>query len=224
MIIYTIGKADVYWNNIRQTAPDPVYKLEGGSVWRTKEEAQACADHNDGFAVFGVFADWKKDTYLDRPNDSFHTLNRNAEIVESRLSPKCHIAPVQPFPMTREASAEYMDRVDANGAFYVVRFDHPHTSTVWRYTPIRPNVEADRAAIVAVMTPSKSRKLEEHWKDVTNERLRRLGWLGLLEEIETDDGYQFVPTALGYALADCAGLMREYEQWSDDMTSFRGNR
>lgn len=52
----------------------------GGSVWQTVEEAQKFADDKPGYKVYGLLADWEKDT---RPSEgeSWRDLLHDAELV-----------------------------------------------------------------------------------------------------------------------------------------------
>ena len=65
-MIYTIGNTESYMrlfathDRPRKTGRNDDYP--GGSVWQTREEAQAHADSRPGYSVFGVFADWDADT------------------------------------------------------------------------------------------------------------------------------------------------------------------
>jgi hypothetical protein len=63
-MIYTIGLKSSYEKYIsEQGVPKKLGRREdycGGSVWRTYEEAELFA--KDGFCVYGVLADWEKDT------------------------------------------------------------------------------------------------------------------------------------------------------------------
>lgn len=86
-MIYTVGRRDVYLQNWHDNG-EMLHKLgrtdnyPGGSVWRTYEEAQRVADHNPGFAVFGVDADWEADTALSDDSDaSFRDLLHDAAII-----------------------------------------------------------------------------------------------------------------------------------------------
>lgn len=65
-MIYTIGHKESYERYFEeQGTPRKLGRTNnhsGGSVWKTKEEAQKACDINIGFAVYGVIADWDKDT------------------------------------------------------------------------------------------------------------------------------------------------------------------
>lgn len=88
-MIYTIGRKSVYDLHIEHN-PQAMKigrsdDYPGGSVWRTPEEArQYLADENlddlDDFDVYGVEADWEKDT---EPSNGgpWHDLLRDARLV-----------------------------------------------------------------------------------------------------------------------------------------------
>ena len=93
-MIYCLGKIDVYVPYIKTSTPEdpamkggrnPDYKDEnhpngyvGGSVWRTKEDAEKFLVA--GYAVFGVKADWEKDTEKSKDGD-WHDLLVDSELV-----------------------------------------------------------------------------------------------------------------------------------------------
>lgn len=63
-MIYTIGHTENYERYFEeQGTPQKLGRTAdyaGGSVWKTQEEAQrGCPD---GYSVYGVLADWEKDT------------------------------------------------------------------------------------------------------------------------------------------------------------------
>jgi len=101
-VIYTIGNTDSY---LKALADDPELKkigkreqllpqfpdgYPGGTVWQTREEAQAYIDdalqhekpnwNPAKFSVFGIEADWEKDTYASEENK--RSLLRDAKIVK----------------------------------------------------------------------------------------------------------------------------------------------
>lgn len=76
-MIFTVGKASVY-DPYLTSDPDAA-KRKGGSVWQTREEAQVWADMNPGYKVYGVEADWMRDTISK--GDYFHDLTRNAKLI-----------------------------------------------------------------------------------------------------------------------------------------------
>lgn len=90
-LIYTLGRRDVYDPYI---ASDPsAAKAPGGSVWRTLGEAQTylIAHSNpyrdlSWFAIYGVVADWERDTVEDTetPGANWRALNRAAYLVSLR--------------------------------------------------------------------------------------------------------------------------------------------
>jgi len=103
-MIYCIGYTDGYRKHIRDMkargeTPIKVGKTDnlngepypGGSVWRTREEAQHWLETlgplwreprtTDQFSVFGVDADWEKDTEPD-PVDPFHNLLKNSPLID----------------------------------------------------------------------------------------------------------------------------------------------
>ena len=72
-MIYTVGRTEAYEKNFEeQDQPQKLGKgldldghpYEGGSVWKTPEEAQNYLDANGliDFSVYGVLADWERDT------------------------------------------------------------------------------------------------------------------------------------------------------------------
>ena len=79
-MIYTVGRRDVYEGAL---AMDPkLKKLKGGSVWKTKEDAQQYLQdtrQDKTFLVYGIEADWDKDTDEVR-RAPWHALNKNARI------------------------------------------------------------------------------------------------------------------------------------------------
>jgi hypothetical protein len=62
-IVYTVGITEIYEAYISK---DPVpEKAAGGSVWETREKAQTYLERcglTEEFRVYGVVADWEKDT------------------------------------------------------------------------------------------------------------------------------------------------------------------
>jgi hypothetical protein len=61
-MIYTIGSTSFYSKGFADSAREGVVfeKGVGGSVWKTEEEARLFA--REGYSVYGVLADWDKDT------------------------------------------------------------------------------------------------------------------------------------------------------------------
>ena len=84
-MIYTIGRTSAYEQSFIEN-PE-VYKLgrtvidgkfyPGGSVWKTIRDAQSHCP--EGFSVYGVMADWDKDTEGNEEN------SWNDLLVDSRL-------------------------------------------------------------------------------------------------------------------------------------------
>lgn len=91
-MIYTIGKKSFYENYIDTDAnPKKLGRLdpdvflcsgedyyEGGSVWQTKEEAEQHTQ--EGYEVYGVIADWKKDTTPSE--ESHHCLLNSSRLIK----------------------------------------------------------------------------------------------------------------------------------------------
>lgn len=82
-MIYTVGHRESYERYLREQGPQcfkrgtrPDYP--GGSVWRTREEAERRAP--EGYAVYGIDADWEKDT-IPSAIGPWHDLVRDARIV-----------------------------------------------------------------------------------------------------------------------------------------------
>lgn len=69
-----LGKTDDYFS---EEYPDGKYP--GGSVWKTREEAQKGC-HPD-YSVYGVDADWDTQTY-NNPGESFHSLLVTANLIK----------------------------------------------------------------------------------------------------------------------------------------------
>jgi hypothetical protein len=103
-MIFTFGHRQSY-DSALQTAADQRIKVNkigcnddypGGSVWRTRAEAQAYLDSlpNEDypnwqaadFAVYGVLADWDADTYQHK-HESWRSLLRDAELVQLEIDP-----------------------------------------------------------------------------------------------------------------------------------------
>ncbi len=80
-MIYTIGHTENYeqafLNNDVVIKKGKTENYEGGSVWKTYEEAER--NKPEDFSVYGVLADWKTDT---SPNESN---NWNDLLVNSKL-------------------------------------------------------------------------------------------------------------------------------------------
>ena len=83
-MIYTIGNSENYLIYFAEQAR-PLKKgrdkdFQGGSVWKTFDEAAKYAPKGSGFSVFGVLADWDRDTE-PHEGESYHDLLINAELV-----------------------------------------------------------------------------------------------------------------------------------------------
>jgi len=74
-LIYTIGRTESYESYFReQQNPQKLgreHDYAGGSVWKTKEDAQASCP--EGCSVYGVLADWDTET-VKGEGDNFHDL------------------------------------------------------------------------------------------------------------------------------------------------------
>lgn len=86
-MIYTAGFAAIYEQSFRDLAPTHPKKkgrdgdYPGGSVWRTREDAQRYLDEAGQAAtyrVYGVDADWDTDTEPSRSSGPWHDLLRSA--------------------------------------------------------------------------------------------------------------------------------------------------
>jgi len=76
-MIYTIGHKASYFEYLSR--PEPCLKAVGGSVWKTKEDAQKHC--NENYEVFGVVAEWRVDTKPNK-NGQWDDLLVNSEIVK----------------------------------------------------------------------------------------------------------------------------------------------
>ena len=78
MIAFTLGDRDIY-ENAEHT---PTWKLKGGSVWRTIEDAlRYKGDHDLGdFGVYAVQVDGEDDISYSE-EDGFGTLLRDARLI-----------------------------------------------------------------------------------------------------------------------------------------------
>lgn len=84
-MIYTIGHTESYLRYFAEQYPQPVQKLgktndyPGGSVWETYKEARAnCPkDHS----VFGVLADWEKDTEINE-SENYRNLIKTSDLAK----------------------------------------------------------------------------------------------------------------------------------------------
>ena len=86
-MIYTIGHTKSYLQYFKeQGQPKKLGRNKdyiGGSVFKTKEEAKNYLDiHNlIDYSVFGVAADWEKDT-IEHENELFHDLLVTSNLVK----------------------------------------------------------------------------------------------------------------------------------------------
>ena len=103
-IIYCIGYTPAYRKDIRELTargetPVKIGKRDdlngefypGGSVWRTRQDAQHWLETlgpqwdpprtAENFSVFGVDADWEKDTEPD-PEHPFHNLLKDSPLID----------------------------------------------------------------------------------------------------------------------------------------------
>jgi len=53
----------------------------GGTVWRTKEEAEDCKKHNPGYEVYSLLLPngWEEDAYLTK--DGLYSINKDCVIL-----------------------------------------------------------------------------------------------------------------------------------------------
>ena len=77
-MLYTVGKRDVYEKYI--ATDKNARKGIGGSVWKSKSEAQKHCESD--FKVYGIEADWEKDTKLDVNGNGWHELIVNALLIK----------------------------------------------------------------------------------------------------------------------------------------------
>lgn len=70
-MIYTVGKEELYELYFyKQGSPRKMGRTDtypGGSVWKTKEEAEKFC--KEGYKVYGVEADWDRDTEKSENGD-----------------------------------------------------------------------------------------------------------------------------------------------------------
>ena len=95
-MIYTFGRTKGYDEHLcTQVAPKKMGKQDdyaGGSVWRTRKEAQAFVDSlpnkycpnwkAEDFSVYGVNANWETDVYKGEPEALWHSLWKDAPLVK----------------------------------------------------------------------------------------------------------------------------------------------
>lgn len=95
-MIYTFGRTSGYDADL--SARDDVMKIgrrgdyPGGSVWRTREEAQAFVDslpnefcpkwHAKDFSVYGVLADWETGAYQGETGVPWWNLKEDSPLVK----------------------------------------------------------------------------------------------------------------------------------------------
>jgi hypothetical protein len=79
-MLYTLGRKIVYEPYLDS---DPnASKGVGGSVWKTREQARKCRDgFSPDFEVYGVEADWDKDTKLSEEDVEWRDLTRSAKLI-----------------------------------------------------------------------------------------------------------------------------------------------
>ena len=85
-LIYTLGRKSIY---------DPLFgrprkpmKGKGGSVWETHGDAEAyrmCMREKREYGVYGVVADWDRDTKPTGKDAPYRDLNRDATLVQLGL-------------------------------------------------------------------------------------------------------------------------------------------
>lgn len=82
-MIYTIGHIESYLQAIEEAVKQGrrAEKAMGGSVWRTRGEAEKHLYGNPDYAVFGVDAVWTYDTAQSKRGGDWHDLLRDAEII-----------------------------------------------------------------------------------------------------------------------------------------------
>lgn len=88
-MIYTIGNKDSYerylfeQGDCKKKGRDGDY--DGGSVWN---DAGTAASHApDGYAVYGVLAEWGRDTEPSRSGGDWHDLLSSATLVRLEVQP-----------------------------------------------------------------------------------------------------------------------------------------
>ena len=83
-MIYTIGHQksyELYFEE--QGTPRKLGRTKdygGGSCWQTKDEAQKHCP--EGYSVYGVMADWDRDTEPNREGGSWHDLLVTSDLVK----------------------------------------------------------------------------------------------------------------------------------------------
>jgi hypothetical protein len=82
-MIFTIGKIEVYEKYL--ASDNNAAKRRGGSVWETYDGAFAYLTRVNligEFKVYGVDADWEKDTKSERGADGWKVLRKNATLIK----------------------------------------------------------------------------------------------------------------------------------------------
>ena len=89
-MIYTIGHTESYHRYFEeQGTPSKKGRTEdysGGSVWKTIEDAEKHCPK--GYSVFGMIADWDKDTEPSKDGD-WNDLLIDADLVKLESGDKC---------------------------------------------------------------------------------------------------------------------------------------
>lgn len=89
-MIYTIGRTEFYAPLFAEDTPRPkklgrVLSYPGGSVWETQAAAQAYLDEQGiagEYSVYGVDADWEKDTAPRKDGATWNDLLRNGDLYQ----------------------------------------------------------------------------------------------------------------------------------------------
>lgn len=79
-MIYTVGKTSIYEKSLDSNPK--LDKLKGGSVWKTINDVEKYLEESNakGYSIYGIEADWNKDTYKE-DHGFFRSLNRDARII-----------------------------------------------------------------------------------------------------------------------------------------------
>jgi hypothetical protein len=77
-MIFTLGNFQSYEKYFQEQGTPQ--KGIGGSVWLTYDEAHAARQGNFKYQIYGVLADWEKDTEPSKEGD-WHDLLVNADLV-----------------------------------------------------------------------------------------------------------------------------------------------
>ena len=84
-MIYTIGIKENYDKYIEEFSNPPAAKEIGGSVWETFDKVKLYlkATNQAGYGIYGVDADWDKDTKINKDSSkSWRDLTKRAKIVK----------------------------------------------------------------------------------------------------------------------------------------------